>query len=58
MSPERRKRIVLALNEIWGELVLSGDWEKKTDDELSAMILNLEEMLDRAGGTDVERVDG
>lgn len=54
MSPERRKRIIQALGEIWGELVLSGDWERKTDSELAAMVLNLEEMLERAGGTDVD----
>ncbi len=54
MSPERRARIIQALGVVWGELVLCTPFEEMTDVELLTLVATLEEMLEGAGGTDVD----
>jgi len=67
MSPERRSRVIACVREIYAllyveafdDLVVRGaeglqaQLEEKSDAQLSAILLNLEALLERAQGTDV-----
>jgi hypothetical protein len=67
MSPERRARVIGAIREIYATLyieafddlvvrgtdTLEGQLKEKSDAQLSALLLNLEALLERAQGTDI-----
>jgi hypothetical protein len=67
MSPERRARVIAAIREMYAtlyteafdDLVVRGadtleeQLKEKSDVQLSALLLNLEALLERAQGTDI-----
>ena len=60
MTPERRKKIVEALREIRARFMVPDSFQNEfvplediSDSELTAMIVSIEALVDRAQGTDI-----